>query len=408
MKAIIKLAGSLFLLSSIYPYSLNAQLLGRLKETVKNHVEDRADQRTGEATDKAMDQAEKGAKKNNENNSDNGKNADNKIAVSGTPAKPALKVYSNYDFVPGDKILFEDNFIDDQDGEFPAHWELVKGQAIINKIDGEPAFFLTEGNYAAVNPRLKTTSYLTDPFTIEFDYFIKDGGAYGVNVFLQAPENKEGIITYGTNGNVSTGYFSRDFSADYPDKNAPSEDFYNKWHHGALIYKNNQMKCYVDQYRVLVVPNIDFNPIAVEFGGIGSAEEPIIFKNVRIASGGEMNMIGKKFTESKIVTHGINFDVDKATIRPESMGTLNMVVQVMKSNPEIKFEVDGHTDNTGTSDHNKQLSQQRADAVKAQLTKMGIDAARLTAKGFGDTKPISDNNTLEGKANNRRVEFVKM
>jgi OOP family OmpA-OmpF porin len=119
-------------------------------------------------------------------------------------------------------------------------------------------------------------------------------------------------------------------------------------------------------------------------------------------------MLGKKFTETKIITHGINFDVDKATIKPESMGTLNMIVQVMKDNPEIKFEIDGHTDNTGSASHNLALSQQRATAVREQLIKMDVDGSRLTAKGFGDSKPISDNNTLEGKANNRRVEFVKM
>jgi len=90
------------------------------------------------------------------------------------------------------------------------------------------------------------------------------------------------------------------------------------------------------------------------------------------------------------------------------MGTLNMIVGVLKSNPDLKFEIDGHTDNTGDAAHNMTLSQQRADAVKTQLVKMGIDGGRLSTKGFGDTKPISDNSTPEGRANNRRVEFVRM
>jgi len=118
-------------------------------------------------------------------------------------------------------------------------------------------------------------------------------------------------------------------------------------------------------------------------------------------------MVGKKFTDAKIVTHGINFDVDKATLRPESMGTLNQIKAVMASDPTLKFEIDGHTDNTGTSPHNLALSQERADAVKAQLVSMGISADRLTTKGFGDAKPMASNDSPEGKANNRRVEFVR-
>jgi outer membrane protein OmpA-like peptidoglycan-associated protein len=89
------------------------------------------------------------------------------------------------------------------------------------------------------------------------------------------------------------------------------------------------------------------------------------------------------------------------------MGTLNGIVQIMKDNPDVKFEVGGHTDSDGDDALNLKLSQARADAVRTQLISMGIDASRLTAKGFGKTKPISDNTSPEGKANNRRVEFVK-
>lgn len=213
-------------------------------------------------------------------------------------------------------------------------------------------------------------------------------------------------IQYNNRGEVSSAYFPKDFSAPYP--NEDDHTYFNRWHHCALIYKNNQLKAYVDQHRILVMPNVDITLHSLAFGGIGSQENPIIFRNVRVAAGGNMNMLGKKFTESKIVTHGINFDIDKASIKPESMGTLNMIVKVMKNNPDVKFEIDGHTDNTGESAHNLTLSQQRADAVEDQLMKMGIDQSRLTTKGLGDTKPISDNNSPEGKANNRRVESVKI
>jgi outer membrane protein OmpA-like peptidoglycan-associated protein len=117
---------------------------------------------------------------------------------------------------------------------------------------------------------------------------------------------------------------------------------------------------------------------------------------------------GEKFTDVKIVTHGINFDYNKATVQPESMGTLNMIVQILKDNPELKFEVGGHTDSDGDASYNLQLSQQRAEAVKKALIDLGIAGTRLTTKGYGLTKPISDNGSPEGKANNRRVEFVKL
>jgi len=323
------------------------------------------------------------------------------MMVQGQDNAVAVKAYQNYDFVPGNKILFEDDFRSDMDGEFPAHWKLKSGQAVVNKINGVPAFVLTEGNYAVVKPRMKTEKYLGSVFTVEFDYYIRDGADYGVAVFFTDTEGDESRgISFGKQGDAETIYFNTGLTGTY---RGDKEAFDGKWHHVAIAVKNQQMKCYVDEHRVLVVPDCEFTAVAVAIGGIAE----IRITNVRIADGGGMNMIDKLTTDGKIVTHGITFDVNKASIKPESMGTLNMIVQVMNEKPTLKFEVGGHTDSDGDDAYNQKLSQQRAEAVKTQLIKMGIDGSRLTAKGYGESQPVNDNSSPENKANNRRVEFTK-
>ena len=103
----------------------------------------------------------------------------------------------------------------------------------------------------------------------------------------------------------------------------------------------------------------------------------------------------------------INFDTNKATIKPDSKPIVEQIVVLLKNNPGLKVSIEGHTDNTGTPVRNKTLSKERAQSVVSALVSAGIDKQRLSAIGWGQEKPIADNRTDEGKAKNRRVEIVK-
>ena len=108
------------------------------------------------------------------------------------------------------------------------------------------------------------------------------------------------------------------------------------------------------------------------------------------------------------VIEGIYFDTDRATIKPASQTKLDEAVEILKKYPQIRLEISGHTDSRGKRDYNVDLSQRRADAVRDYLVGAGIDAGRLQTRGAGPDEPRDTNRTAEGRANNRRIEFIRL
>ena len=156
----------------------------------------------------------------------------------------------------------------------------------------------------------------------------------------------------------------------------------------------------------------DKSPIqAIKFHVNGlkeEGEESMFISNLKVSEGGE-DLRRKLMTEGKISTNGILFDSGSANIQPQSLGIIRQISQVLMQDESIKLNIIGHTDGDGTDDANLNLSKTRADAVKAVLINIyKISADRLTTDGKGETQPVGDNKTADGKAQNRRVEFVKI
>lgn len=122
----------------------------------------------------------------------------------------------------------------------------------------------------------------------------------------------------------------------------------------------------------------------------------------------QLNLYEQVVTQGKFTTRDINFDVARATIKPESFRTINKIATLMKEHPDLIFRIDGHTDSDGGAELNQKLSEDRAKSIKQALIKFGISEKRLYIRGWGEANPIASNTTSEGKAKNRRVEFVSL
>lgn len=412
-----------------FTVNTNAQFLEKLAKKAQKKVEREAEKRTekrvNKGIDKAFDKAEEGidgAVKSGDKNKKTSPNkkgqpiqtADENITEQQQPQ--SVLTWAKYDFVPGDEIIFEDNQQGEQNGEFPSKWDLVTGTVENANFDGENVIYFREtGNFAnGIVPLLKNPSadYLPEEFTVEFDAYFEKGKYSDYYIFFYDAKNKsqkkikDGFVRFYVNS-AKYGYTST-------EKQLGNTKFSNRdiesshWRHIAVSFNKRAMKVYLDDTRLLNIPNITDNltGITLSVNHAGQDKNQFI-KNVRIAKGA-VPLYDKVLTEGKFVTTGIKFDVNKATIKPESMGTINYVVKMMQDNPDWRFSVEGHTDSDGDAAKNQTLSEKRSESVRAELVKQGISTERLISKGWGESKPMTGNDTPEGKAQNRRVEFVKL
>jgi outer membrane protein OmpA-like peptidoglycan-associated protein len=407
------------------------KVIDRSIKKAERSVENRVGKRIDKTVDKTLDAAEdsifgtgKTAKKSTEKTTGNskssiknktGETAGNEVdntSVSNDQPKPELS-WSRFDFVPGTEIIFEDDFTGEKNGEFPSRWDMTKGNIEIINFGGENVVLFKKTNANgpdAILPYLKNRAqdYLPEEFTFEMDvYFHKD---LNLNreyyIWFFDAKNQSKIMSPSKPIRIEYNRVHYDFNGDtYPNqiKNKPTEG----WRHVALSFNKRALKGYLDDTRLLNIPNCEFNPTGIMISAHNTSATGMPYiKNVRIAKGA-VPLYDKFLVNGKFVTTGIKFDVNKATIKPESMGTINYVVQMMTDHPELKFSVQGHTDSDGEVAANQKLSEARAKAVVDAMVKLGISSSRLTSTGLGESKPMTGNDTPEGKAQNRRVEFVK-
>ncbi len=358
------------------------------------------------------------------------------VAQEEEEKKPAeeFKSYSKFDFIPGEQVIYFEDFEQDAIGDFPDKWNTNSTGEIVT-ISNTAGKWLKTTRDGKYKPEIKTTGF-PENFTIEFDMIFKAPAAPEVGSsfqtmmidFFVAP-NEQTLTADANDGGSGTGArFSMQAGSEFNAFNwkegepglrsTQSKELFatknGKPSHVSIWIQKKRGRLYVGETKVFDLPYFlpegqKYN--AISFMSTDNVEEDQLqnfISNIRIAVGAP-DMRNKLLTEGKLVTHGILFDVNSDKIKPESYGTLKEISNVLAENRTVKVKIVGHTDSDGDDKSNLELSKKRAASVKNSLAKdFGVEESRMQTDGKGESEPVSPNTTPEGKANNRRVEFIKL
>lgn len=321
------------------------------------------------------------------------------------PIGAADEVLTKYSFVPGEKLLFMEDLSTTSTGEAPLSLQ-SNGEADIVTVGGEK--WLDLGNDAIIT--MPVTGQVDD-LTLEF--YVRISNPDSAPNFTISLLNEDKEFEAWVRVSADAADWGGNYGGNELPRNTMSHNLFDKDQTVpvALTVQKGRVKLFVN--KILVMNIAGFSPILPNkitiTAGEGMEDADLLgFKDFRIATL-VPDIASELMNKGKYVSHGIRFDTGSSKVKDESYAVLKQIADVLNTNTDLKLTVVGHTDNTGNKQANQKLSLERAESVKQYLvTKFGVDASRLETAGKGDTEPIADNKMLEGRSNNRRVEFIKL
>ncbi len=324
------------------------------------------------------------------------------------PASPASTPQPEFTtlkatFVPGEKTIFYDDFTDMSADDAPPHFK-VRGAAPELRAAGNVRQ-LSMVQRGSIFPNLTA---LPKNFTYEAEVKV-DGVHRAIASLILLSKEKQvfELTTFAVQATMDLVAVVRAPYQELGRKRLPID--WNQPVKIALWLQNGRVRVFVNGEKHLdanqvELPAIDKVEMAHDFYGAGQA---FGYRSVRFAeSTPDFSQVIS--SSGRYVTHGILFDTDSDRLKPESGPVIQAIARGLETNPNLKLQIEGHTDSVGNAAHNLDLSKRRAEAVKAVLVaQFRIDTARLSAAGLGATKPIDSNDTPQGRSQNRRVELVK-